>query len=34
MIKKHPLLETLSQEEIINVQLEGFKIQGIPNVEL
>ena len=34
VIKKDPLLGTLSQEEIINVQLEGFKIQGIPNVEL
>ena len=34
MIKKHPLLEILSQEEIINVQLKGFKIQGISNVEL
>ena len=34
MIKKDPLLGTLSQEEIINVQLKRFKIQEIPNVEL
>ena len=34
MIKKYLLLGTLSQEEIITVQLEGFKIQRIPNVEL
>ena len=34
VIKSDPLLGTLSQEEIINVQLEGFKIQVIPNVEL
>ena len=34
VIKKDPLLGTLSQEEIITVQLEGFKIQGMPNVKL
>ena len=33
-IKKDPLLATLSQEEIRSVQLEGFKIQGIQNVEV
>ena len=34
VIKKDPLLGPLSQEEIINVQLAGFKIQEIQNVEL
>ena len=34
IIKKDALLGTLSEGEIINVQLKGFKIQGIPNVEL
>ena len=29
MIKRYLLLGTLSQEEIINVQLECFKIQGM-----
>ena len=34
MIKKDPLLGTLSQEKIINAQLKRFKFQEIPNVEL
>ena len=34
VIKKDPLFGTLSQKEIINVQLRGFKIQGIQNAEL
>ena len=34
VIKKDPLFGTLSQEEIINVKLEDFKIQGMQNVEL
>ena len=34
VIKKDPSLGTLLQEEIINVKLEGFKIQRIQNVEL
>ena len=34
MIKKDPLLGKLSEGEVINVRLKGFKIQGIPNVEL
>ena len=34
VIKKDPLLGTLSQEEIINVKLEDFNIQRIQNAEL
>ena len=31
-VKKGPLLGKLSKEEVANVELEGFKIQGMQSV--